>query len=102
MTGQRRTGSIVNFDLLSDLPCASTLSFLPVPGYIGETEEMSQRSKWEIVAILFLFISLLWKAVAGATEIRIPPIAAHPSQTIDVPIIVDEIDNLAGVVLFMS
>ena len=63
---------------------------------------MRQRSKWEIVAIFFLFISFSCKGLAGATEIRIPPIAAHPSQTIDVPIIVDEVDNLAGVKLVMS
>jgi len=63
---------------------------------------MKQRSKWEIVLIFFLFISLSWQGSVGATEIRIHPITTRPNQTIDVPIIVDEVDNLAGVKLVMS
>ena len=52
--------------------------------------------------IFFLFISLSWQGSVGATEIRIHPITTLPNQTIDVPIIVDEVDNLAGVKLVMS
>jgi len=63
---------------------------------------MKQRSKWEIALIFFLFISLSWQGSVGATEIRIPPITARPSQTIDIPIVIDEVDNLAGVKLVMS
>jgi hypothetical protein len=68
----------------------------------GETVDLKQRSKWGIAPIFFLFISLSWQGSVGATEIRIPPITARPSQTIDIPIIIDEVDNLAGVKLVMS
>ena len=74
----------------------------PRQALLGETEEMKQRSKWEIALIFFLFISLSWQGSVGATEIRIPPITARPSQTIDIPIVIDEVDNLAGVKLVMS
>jgi hypothetical protein len=63
---------------------------------------MKQRSKWEIVLIFLLFSSLSWQGSVSATEIRIHPITTRPNQTIDVPIIVDEVDNLAGVKLVMS
>ncbi len=63
---------------------------------------MKKRSKWQIVLILFLFISLSWLGSIGATEIRIYPITIRPNQTIEVPIIIDEVENLAGVKLVMS
>ena len=63
---------------------------------------MKQRSKWVIASILFLLIAFSLQGSVGATEIRIPPIKARPSQTIDIPIIVDEVDNLAGVRLILS
>ena len=63
---------------------------------------MKQRSKWVIASILFLFIAFSLQGSVGATEIRIPPIKARPSQTIDIPILVDEVDNLAGVRLILS
>ena len=40
--------------------------------------------------------------LVGATELRIPPLSARSGQTIEVPILVDEVDNLAGVKLVMS
>lgn len=63
---------------------------------------MKHRPQWGIVFIFFLFISFSWEGSVDATEIRIYPITTHPNQTIDVPIIIDEVDNLAGVKLVMS
>jgi hypothetical protein len=70
--------------------------------FLGEPEEMKQHFKWEVIASLFLFISVSWPGLGGATEIRISPLTAHPGQTIDVPITIDDVDNLAGVKLVMS
>jgi hypothetical protein len=70
--------------------------------FFGETKEMKQRLRWEVIAILFLFVSFSWPGLVGATEIRISPLTAHPGQTVDVPITIDEVDNLAGVKLVMS
>jgi hypothetical protein len=63
---------------------------------------MKQRSKWEIALVPCLFILCLIENAACALEIRIPSITTRPNQTIDVPIIVDEVDNLAGVKLVIS
>jgi hypothetical protein len=63
---------------------------------------MKQRLRWEVIAILFLFVFLSWPGSVGATEIRISPLTAHPGQTVDIPITIDEVDNLAGVKLVMS
>ena len=53
----------------------------------------------------FLFCTLLiaLSAVqAGAVEIKIAPLTATAGQSIDIPILVDEVDNLAGVKLVMT
>lgn len=63
---------------------------------------MKKRSKWPIAVIFSFLISVSWQGLVNATEIRIYPITTSPSQTIDVPIIIDEVDNLAGVKLVMS
>lgn len=63
---------------------------------------MKHLSKWHLVLILFLFFPVSWQNSVGATEIRIHAITTHPSQTIEVPIMIDEVDNLAGVKLVMS
>jgi len=63
---------------------------------------MKQRSKGVIASTLFLLIAFSSQGSVGAAEIRIPPIKARPGQTIDIPIIVDEVDNLAGVKIVMS
>ena len=51
---------------------------------------------------LSLTIAVLWKATAFATEIRIPPLTAKSGHTVQIPIMIDEIDNLAGVKIVMT
>ena len=63
---------------------------------------MKQRSIFVLASFLFLLVALSPRGPVGAAEIRIPPIKTHPRQTIDIPIIIDEVDNLAGVKLVMS
>ena len=45
---------------------------------------------------------MLWAVPAGAVEIRIPPLTAKSGQSLEVPITIDEIDNLAGVKLVLT
>jgi len=45
---------------------------------------------------------MLWTVSAEAVEIRIPPLSAKAGQTIEVPITLDDIDNLAGVKLVLT
>ena len=51
---------------------------------------------------LCLTIAVLWNVTAFATEIRIPPLTAKSGQTVDIPLMIDEIDNLAGVKIVMT
>ena len=45
---------------------------------------------------------MLWAVPAEAVEIRIPPLTAKSGQLLEVPITIDEIDNLAGVKLVLT
>ena len=51
---------------------------------------------------LCLTTAVLWNVTAFATEIRIPPLTAKSGQTVDIPLMIDEIDNLAGVKIVMT
>jgi hypothetical protein len=54
----------------------------------------------------FLFLcallAMLWAVSAEAVEVRIPPLTAKSGQSIDIPIMIDAVDNLAGVKLVMT
>lgn len=45
---------------------------------------------------------MLWPVSAEAVEIRIPPLTVKSGQSIEIPITIDEIDNLAGVKLVLA
>ena len=47
-------------------------------------------------------VTLLWVTAAVATEIKIPPVTAKSGQAVEIPIMIDEVDNLAGVKLVMT
>lgn len=57
------------------------------------------------ILILSLFLALgtmVSTSAALATEIKIPALRARPGQLLEVPIMVDEVDNLAGVKLVLK
>ena len=49
-----------------------------------------------------LFVAVLLQSTLWATEIRIPPLTAKAGEALQVPVMVDEIDNLAGVKLVLK
>lgn len=51
--------------------------------------------------MLCMLAVMIWANTAGALEIRIPPLTVKSGQSIAIPIIVDEADNLAGVKLVL-
>jgi len=57
-----------------------------------------KKTGW-VLAVLF---TLILPSASFGTEIQIPPLAGKPGQTIDVPIMIDHVDNLAGVKLVMT
>ncbi len=55
-----------------------------------------------LLALACIFILFSYASSASATEIVIPDLKAKPGQTIELPIVIDEIDNLAGVRLVLK
>jgi hypothetical protein len=75
---------------------------MPRRAFIGETEEMKQRSMRVIVSILSVFVSFSISGAIDAAELRIPPLSARAGQEVEVPVTIDEVENLAGVKLVVS
>lgn len=55
---------------------------------------------WIICTLITCFLATL--APAGAAEISIPAMEAEPGETLTVPVMVDQVGNLAGVKLVMT
>ena len=45
---------------------------------------------------------MLWTVSVEAVEIKIPPVTAKSGQPVEIPLMIDEIDNLAGVKLVIT
>lgn len=52
--------------------------------------------------LLCTLLVILWAVSAEALEIRIPALTVKSGQSIEIPIMIDEIDNLAGVKLVLT
>ncbi len=48
------------------------------------------------------FIAVFWAAAAWSAEIYIPPVHGESGGAVDVPIMIDHVENLAGVKLVMT
>jgi hypothetical protein len=57
--------------------------------------------KTKLFSVCTLLITLL-AVQAWAVEIKIPPVTAKSGQSVEIPLIIDEVDNLAGVKLVMT
>ena len=60
--------------------------------------------KFSTICGLFLFLLIMgaWISPALGTELYIPPMEGKPGQSIEVPVMIDQVDNLAGVKLVMK
>lgn len=58
-------------------------------------------ARW-ICLLLFGAVIISWISVASGTELSIPALKGVSGQTIDIPIMIDQVDNLAGVKLVMK
>lgn len=52
--------------------------------------------------LLCALLAILWAVSVEALEIRIPALTVKSGQSIEIPIMIDEIDNLAGVKLVLT
>jgi len=60
---------------------------------------ISKKRCWILAPLVY---AVIWASSAFGAEILIPPLSARPGQSIDIPILIDEVDNLAGVKLVMT
>ncbi len=54
------------------------------------------------ILLLCTLLAMLWPASTVAMEFSIPPLTVKSGQSIEIPIMIDEVDNLAGVRLVMT
>jgi hypothetical protein len=55
-----------------------------------------------ISVTLYGFIPIFWISLAWGAELYIPPLNGKSGQSIDIPIMIDLVENLAGVKLVMT
>jgi hypothetical protein len=67
--------------------------------------EQSRRACRSAALISLAFCTIVlnsWVTASWGTELYIPPLTAKSGQTVDIPLMIDEIDNLAGVKIVMT
>jgi len=60
---------------------------------------MARMSLKFIYLLVFAFMMTPWASPASAAQVSIPPMAGKPGQVLDIPVMIDQVDNLAGVKL---
>ena len=63
---------------------------------------MSRNSAARVCFLTFFLFTSLWFCSAEATELFIPEIKGKPGRMVEIPVMIDETDNLAGVKLVMK
>ena len=63
---------------------------------------MNRTSVKSICIILSGTLAILWASAASGTELYIPALTAKSGATVEVPIKIDRVDNLAGVKLVLK
>lgn len=55
-----------------------------------------------ICLLIFGAITISWTSIASGAELYIPALKGQSGQSVDIPIMIDQVDNLAGVKLIMK
>lgn len=63
---------------------------------------MNRIVKWFFLIVIWIWAAAGSVLTVSATEIIIPEIKTKPGETITVPIMIDEVDNLAGIKIVMK
>jgi hypothetical protein len=63
---------------------------------------MNRISAKQVCLIICVAVAILWASPAFATRIYIPAIKGEPGQSVEIPVLIDHVDNLAGVKLVME
>ena len=54
-----------------------------------------------LISLIFISVVILWPSISLAVDLYLPEINAKSGQSIDVPIMIDRVKNLAGVKLVL-
>ncbi len=63
---------------------------------------MGRFSAKLVFFFLFVLITIIWTSTVMGTELYIPALKGKSGQNIDIPIMIDKVDNLAGVKLVLQ
>jgi len=55
-----------------------------------------------LCAWLFTLVTVFWASTAFGVELYLPPVQGKAGQTIEIPVMIDRVDNLAGMKLVMK
>jgi hypothetical protein len=69
---------------------------------MSKLNNVNCRVKIFFVFLLFTHVTLLHTGIAGGTEISIPSLKGKTGKTIEVPLVIDEASNLAGIKLIIN
>ena len=56
----------------------------------------------KLISLVFICIVILWPSTSPAVDLSLPEIKAKSGQSVDIPIMIDRIKNLAGVKLILT
>ncbi len=54
-----------------------------------------------LISLIFISVVILWPSTSSAVDLYLPEVNAKSGQSIDVPIMIDRVRNLAGVKLVL-
>lgn len=66
--------------------------------------DLKNRKFLKVICLISccIFVTMGWISAAWGTELYIPTLKGEPGQAIEIPIMIDQVDNLAGVKLVMK
>ncbi|MBW2558471.1 MAG: hypothetical protein JRD69_06540 [Deltaproteobacteria bacterium] len=56
----------------------------------------------QVCLLICVAVAILWASPVFATRIYIPAVKGEPGQSVEIPVMIDHVDNLAGVKLVME
>lgn len=63
---------------------------------------MNQMSVKLVCVVIYGVITIFSASAAWGTEISVPAITAKAGESVDIPVMLDSVDNLAGIKLVMK
>lgn len=64
----------------------------------------TEKTYWKTLTLTLLFsvLTIVWAGAASGTELYIPAVKTTSGQAVQVPVMIDEVDNMAGLKVVMK